>query len=320
MDFYDEKEVLPYMPGMWREALQNICGIHSRYFNGKHQDCPNCGGKDRFRWTDKLENRGDGGAYCSGCGADKGIGWLMKLSGEPYSECINILGRYLGKVPQEYVVKRNKQVTRDNGYDYGKMTDHDRVVAILNRTEAVDSTPLTLYEGIENEFVKSYQVGVKTHENGRQELFHTLPMQLVHEDGPDDEYCNILFIDEEGREKMLAGDLTFGSVIVTNQSEGGDGPIYLARSWVEAMHFNIASSFKCDVWACIIPSNVEIVAYRYKGKGGGEGKRELRVVCSRNDRDMLAAAEDRDMKVIVPNNDNFKGGFERKLYVASSLL
>ena len=40
MDFYDEKEVLPYMPGMWREALQNICGIHSRYFNGKHQDCP----------------------------------------------------------------------------------------------------------------------------------------------------------------------------------------------------------------------------------------------------------------------------------------
>ena len=35
---------------------------------------------------------------------------------------------------------------------------------------------------------------------------------------------------------------------------------------------------------------------------------------------MLAAAEERDMKVIVPNNDNFKGGFERKLYVASSLL
>ncbi|MDJ1414082.1 hypothetical protein MU748_31620, partial [Pseudomonas aeruginosa] len=63
MDFYDEKEVLPYMPGMWREALQNSCGIQSRYFNGKHQDCPNCGGKDRFRWTDKLENRGDGGAY-----------------------------------------------------------------------------------------------------------------------------------------------------------------------------------------------------------------------------------------------------------------
>ena len=85
MDFYDEKEVLPYMAGMWREALQNICGIHSRYFNGKHQDCPNCGGKDRFRWTDKLETRGDGGAYCGGCGADKGIGWLMKLSGQPYS-------------------------------------------------------------------------------------------------------------------------------------------------------------------------------------------------------------------------------------------
>ncbi|WP_236452218.1 hypothetical protein, partial [Escherichia coli] len=102
------------------------------------------------------------------------------------------------KVPQEYVVKRNKQVARDNGYDYGKIADHDRVVAIMNRTEAVDSTPVTLYEGIENEHIKSYQVGVKTHENGRQELFHALPMQLVHEDGPDDEYCNILFIDEEG--------------------------------------------------------------------------------------------------------------------------
>ena len=199
------------------------------------------------------------------------------------------------------------------------MADHERVLAVLNRTEAVDSTPVTLYEGIENEHIKSYQVGVKTHENGRQELIHALPMQLVHEDGLDDEYCNILFIDEEGREKMLAGDLTFGSVIVTNQSDDGNGPIYLAQSWIEAMHFNIASSFKCDVWACIIPSNVEIVAYRYKGKGG-EGKREMRVVCRCGDLDMLAAADDRDLKVIVPNGDNFKLGFERKLYKSSSLL
>lgn len=306
-EFFQEEDVLPYMAGMWREALQAICAVESRYFNGKHQDCPSCGGKDRFRWTDKLETKGDGGAYCGGCGADKGIGWLMKLTGEPYSECINILGRFLGKQPVEYVRKANKRASRDPGYSYGKMTDHEKIEAIMSRTVKLTETFLSRFEGFVGE---SFDVGVKTRQDGAEEQFHALPMLLVHEDGLSDEYCNLLFIDSDANEKYLAGDLTFGAVIPTNQDSSGT--IYLTCSWIDAQH--IAAATGCEVWACGLPTNLEIVAYRYKGD------REMRVACKRSDYEMLCMADERGLKVIVPNGDNYKMGMERKLYDAESLI
>lgn len=55
-EMFQKEEVLPYMKGLWREALQSICGLQSGVFNKKHQPCPYCGGKDRFRWTDELDS------------------------------------------------------------------------------------------------------------------------------------------------------------------------------------------------------------------------------------------------------------------------
>ena len=37
---YQKEDVLPYMQGLWREALQSICGLPNEVFNGKHQSCP----------------------------------------------------------------------------------------------------------------------------------------------------------------------------------------------------------------------------------------------------------------------------------------
>jgi putative DNA primase/helicase len=61
--------------GRWREILPAF-GIDLRMLNGKHQACPMCGGKDRFRYDDK---RGDGGFYCSQCGAGTGFTLIQRL-------------------------------------------------------------------------------------------------------------------------------------------------------------------------------------------------------------------------------------------------
>ena len=309
MDFYDEKEVLPYMAGMWREALQNICGIHSRYFNGKHQDCPNCGGKDRFRWTDKLNSDGDGGAICNGCGNDSGIGWMMKLTGEPYSEVINILGRFLGKVPQEYIAKAKKRASRSSGYNFGAQAPHENCLAVMERTIAVDSTPLTTFEGIFLPDDKMYQVGVKRSENGAESLIHAIPCMLVHEDGPDDEMCNILFIDEEGNQNFYAKDYTRGSVAVTGQT---DKTIYLCVDWIDSQHAHLSTGQ--EIWTCFSQYNLEMVAHRYKGK------RNMRVICKSTDRDVLITAEERGLDIMIPIDNNFKRGIERKLYSPDSFI
>jgi putative DNA primase/helicase len=55
-------------------------GIPTTVLNGKHQPCPlkGCGGRDRFRFTDKD---GSGGFICSVCGAGDGLSLLMKYHG-----------------------------------------------------------------------------------------------------------------------------------------------------------------------------------------------------------------------------------------------
>lgn len=309
MEFYQEEEVIPYMANMWQDALQNICGLHSRYFNGKHQDCPACGGKDRFRWTNKKDNKvGDGWAYCNSCGADKGIGWLMKLSGEPYSECINILGRFLGKVPQEYVIKQNKRASRDPGYSFGGMAEHEKCEAVLARTEKRAVTPLTQFEGFYSD--SDHTVGVKVSQSGREVITHVCGVNLVQEDGLDEDLCNLLFIDEEGRYQHYAKDYTRGAVV--RVGEPTDKAIYLTRDWVEANHIHLATGQ--EVWVCFEPSNMEMVAFRYKGE------REMRVACYQSDEESLIVADDRELKVIVCNGQSFKNGAVRALYDPKDLL
>ena len=59
----------------WQE-IHAALGIDTRYLKNKHQPCPACGGKDRFRYDDKD---GNGTFICSHWenGAGDGFGLVM---------------------------------------------------------------------------------------------------------------------------------------------------------------------------------------------------------------------------------------------------
>jgi len=60
----------------WYEILSHF-GIPEQALRmKKHGPCPLCGGKDRYRWTDKDNN---GCYFCNGCGAGNGFSLLMKF-------------------------------------------------------------------------------------------------------------------------------------------------------------------------------------------------------------------------------------------------
>ncbi|QPD96168.1 hypothetical protein [Enterobacter phage N5822] len=46
----------------------------------------------------------------------------------------------------------------------------------------------------------------------------------------------------------------------------------------------------------------------------------MRVVCKSTDQDVIIAAEERGLDVMLPINDNFRQGIERKLYKPETLL
>lgn len=306
---YQKHDVLPRMKGMWKAALINLCNAPASFFDGKHHPCLYCGGKDRARWTDKINEKGDGGNICTQCGNDSGIGLFMRIRGESYSEAIDTLGEWLNLVPVEVVNKANKAAKRDSGYSFGSQAPHEKCVVVMNKTERMTSTHLSVFEAFYPLDGESYQVGVKTSDNGYCEHIHVIPCHLVHSDELDDDMCNILFVNEEGKSSFYAKDYTRGSVAVTGKT---DKTIYLCVDWIDAQHIHLATGQ--EVWACFSPSNLEIVAYRYKGE------RKMRVVCKRSDTDTLIAAEERCLDVMIPINDNYKMGIERKLYNPSDLL
>jgi putative DNA primase/helicase len=61
----------------WPMILEQL-GIAPEYLKNKHGPCPNCGGKDRYRFDNK---RGHGNFYCNGCGPGDGFALLQRVHG-----------------------------------------------------------------------------------------------------------------------------------------------------------------------------------------------------------------------------------------------
>ena len=305
MKIYDKKEVLPRMMGMWKDALINICDAPESFFNGKHQPCLYCGGRDRARWTDNLSIKGDGGNICNQCGNDTGIGLMMRLTGMNYSEAINVLGDWLNLIPVEVISKANKRASRTSPYKMGAQIDHERCLEIMERTERVESTPLSIYEGIYSEF--GFDVG-RTRSG---ELIHAIPCFMAYSDGISEEMCNVMFINEEGDVSYAAKDYTRQSISVIGSFKD-DEYAYLVDNWVDGVRVHLATGNRC-VLVCHSSYNMEMVAYALRSH-------KLRVAC-KLDRELLCVADDRCIDVVIPNDEySFKSGIRKKIYKASDLL
>lgn len=88
--------------GRWREILPAL-GVPSVVLNGKNQPCPMCGGKDRFRFTDKF---GEGDYYCSQCSPGRGLKLLMNINGWDFKQAVQEIDKVIGNLlPAKRVVE-----------------------------------------------------------------------------------------------------------------------------------------------------------------------------------------------------------------------
>jgi putative DNA primase/helicase len=73
--------------GRWRAILPAL-GVPAQHLTGKHGPCPCCGGKDRFRWTDRG---GNGSYFCNSCGPGDGIDLVMKINKVNFAEARKLI-------------------------------------------------------------------------------------------------------------------------------------------------------------------------------------------------------------------------------------
>lgn len=89
--------------GHWPSILGALAGLSAEQLTDKHQPCPMCGGKDRYRFDDQD---GSGSWFCNQCGgknqnggAGSGMDLLMRLKGWDFREAAKRVEQHLGLPP-----------------------------------------------------------------------------------------------------------------------------------------------------------------------------------------------------------------------------
>lgn len=90
--------------GRWPDLLAHFAGLTAEQLTDKHQPCPMCGGKDRYRFDDQD---GSGSWYCNRCGGKdqaggggNGMDLLMRSQGWSYAEACQRIEQHLGAIPE----------------------------------------------------------------------------------------------------------------------------------------------------------------------------------------------------------------------------
>jgi putative DNA primase/helicase len=112
--------------GKWPDLLAHFCGLTPEQLSDKHQPCPLCGGKDRYRFDDQ---NGSGTWYCNQCGGKDGTGGggtgmdlLMRHTGWSFVEACREIEAHLGIIPDPPIAS-HKHSWRYNDTFYVVRTD-----------------------------------------------------------------------------------------------------------------------------------------------------------------------------------------------------
>ena len=89
--------------GRWNEILAVLAALSAEQLSNRHQPCPLCGGRDRYRFDDR---QGSGSWFCNQCGGKDqlggggtGIDLLMRLRRWSYRQACEAVERYLELAP-----------------------------------------------------------------------------------------------------------------------------------------------------------------------------------------------------------------------------
>jgi hypothetical protein len=101
----------------WHAILPQL-GIRAEFLTGKHGPCPMCGGKDRWRFSNR---NGEGGFICTHCGGGDGIRLVMLFRNVDFRGVVAVDG---DKLPCRYDRAIDPAALRFGGNAAAYLTTH----------------------------------------------------------------------------------------------------------------------------------------------------------------------------------------------------
>ncbi|MCX5932913.1 MAG: hypothetical protein NTW83_14120, partial [Cyanobacteria bacterium] len=112
-------DVLAAASGRWSEILEALAALPPEQLSNRHQPCPICGGRDRYRFDDRD---GSGSWFCNQCGGKdhmggggSGMDLLMRLRHWSFRQACEEVERYLGLVSELDARHRPQASVSSNG-------------------------------------------------------------------------------------------------------------------------------------------------------------------------------------------------------------
>jgi putative DNA primase/helicase len=112
-------DVIAAATGRWSEILEALAALPPEQLSNRHQPCPICGGRDRYRFDDRD---GSGSWFCNQCGgkdrmggAGSGMDLLMRVRQWSFRQACEEVERYLGLVSELDAPHRPKASASSNG-------------------------------------------------------------------------------------------------------------------------------------------------------------------------------------------------------------
>lgn len=125
--------------GHWPRILLSL-GLPPEVLRNRHQPCPVCGGKDRFRFDDKD---GRGTYFCNQCGPGDGFDLAMKYQGWDFKKCADEVRQILSNQPPANLPKVSKPYTpsqKGTGVTFSaKSPTRDYALSLWRESQSLES-------------------------------------------------------------------------------------------------------------------------------------------------------------------------------------
>lgn len=118
--------------GNWPYILRSLAGLTDRELSNRHQPCPVCGGRDRYRFDDR---HGNGDFFCNGCGPGDGLEMLQRINNWTFVEAARQVAELLrvgNAVPPSREPATSSKESKTLEYAqsiWARVDRNDRVVA-----------------------------------------------------------------------------------------------------------------------------------------------------------------------------------------------